>query len=83
MFEELNDRNVITLVTQTKIKNIENDDEAFKKILRGVEIRMSEKILTTMYGSMRTDDEGTNGYYVLQWTSEPCTLQDDKAMDQQ
>ena len=44
---------------------------------------MSEKILTTMYGSMRTDDEGTNGYYVLQWTSEPCTLQEDKAMDQQ
>ena len=60
MFEELNDRNVITLVTQTKIKNIENDDEAFKTILRGVEIRMSEKILTTMYRSMRTDDEITD-----------------------
>ena len=42
---------------------------------------MSEKILTTMYGSMRTDDKSTDGYYVLQWTSEPYTLQEDKEME--
>ena len=62
------------MATQIKNKNSEKDDEVFKTILRGVETRMSEKILTTMYGVMRTDDENTDGYYVLQWTSEPYTL---------
>ena len=27
---------------------------------------MSEKILTTMYGSMRTNYESADGYYILQ-----------------
>ena len=31
----------------------------------GVETRMSENILTTMYGVMRTDDESTDVYYVF------------------
>ena len=42
---------------------------------------MSEKILSTMYGAIRTDDESSDGYYVLQWTSEPYTLQEDKDME--
>ena len=33
-----------------------------------------------MYGSIRTDDESADGYYVPQWTSEPYTLQEDKEM---
>ena len=53
-------------MTQTKNENIKKDDEELKTILRGVETRMSKKILTTMYGAMRTDDERTDGYYVLQ-----------------
>ena len=57
-------------MTQTKNKNIEKDDEVFKTILTGVETKTNEKILTTMYGAIRTDDESTDGYYVLQWTSE-------------
>ena len=48
-FEGLNDSNIIILVTQTKNENIKKDDEEFKTILRGVETRMSKKILTTMY----------------------------------
>ena len=72
----LNDWNIITLATQTN--NSEKNNEAFKTILRGFETRMSEKILTTMYGAMRPDDEITDGYYVVQWTSEPYTLQEDK-----
>ena len=68
-------------MTQTKIKNIENDDEAFKTILRGVEIRMSEKILTAIYAVIKTDDESADGYYVLQWVSEPYMLQKDKEME--
>ena len=81
IFEGLNDWNIITLVTQTKNINSEKDDEAFKIIIRGGETRMSEKLLTTMYGNIRIDDESTDGYYVLQWTSEPYTLQEDKEME--
>ena len=80
IFEGLNNSNIITLVTQTK-KNIEKDCEGFKTVLRGVETRISEKILITMYESMRTDDESTDGYYILQWRSESYTLQEDKEME--
>ena len=48
------------MVTQVE-KNSEKDDEAFKTIFRGLETRMSEKILTTMHGSTKTDDESTGG----------------------
>ena len=70
IFEGLNDWNIIILVTQNKNKNIEKGNEDFKTILRRVETRMSEKILITMYGAIKTDDQSTDGYYVLQWTSE-------------
>ena len=72
-FESLNDWNIITLVTTSKNKT-ERDNEVFGTILRGVETRMSEKILTIMYSAMKTDDENADGYYVIQWTSEPYTL---------
>ena len=34
-----------------------------------------------MYGTIRKDDERTVGYYVLQWTSEPYILQEDKEIE--
>ena len=30
---------------------------------------MSVKILSTMYGTLRTDDESTDGCYIIQWTN--------------
>ena len=80
MFEGVNDWNIMTLVAQTKNNNSEKDVEAFESILRGVEKRISEKKLTTMYCAMRTDDEITDGYYIIQWTSIIYTLQEDKEM---
>ena len=74
IFEGLKDWNIITLVTQIKNKNIDKEDEAFRTILRGVKTRMSEKILSTMYGVIRTNDKSDDGYYVLRWTSEPYIL---------
>ena len=41
---------------------------------------MSEKILSTMYGAMRIDDKSTDTYFVVQWTREPYTLQEDNEM---
>ena len=34
-----------------------------------------------MYWAIRTDDKSTDGYYVLLWTSELYTLQEDKEME--
>ena len=34
-----------------------------------------------MYRAMITDGKSTDGYYVLQWTSKPYTLQEDKEME--
>ena len=56
IFKGLNDWNIIALVTQTKNKNSEKDDEEFKTIIRGLATRMSEKILTTMHGAISIDD---------------------------
>ena len=58
ILESLNDWNIITLATQTN--NSEKNNEVFNTILRGFETRMSEKILTTMYGVMTTDNESTD-----------------------
>ena len=59
-FENLNDWNIITLVTKTKNNNIEKDDEIFETILRGFNTNMCEKILSTMYGAIIIDVESTD-----------------------
>ena len=55
---------IITSATTSK-HNTEKDDEAFGTILRGVETRMSEKILSIMYGAIRINDESTDEYYAV------------------
>ena len=49
-------------------------------MLRKVETRMSENILNTMYCAMRIDGKITDEYCVVQWISEPYTLQKNKEM---
>ena len=75
----LNDCNIKKLTT-TRRYNVDNDDEIFETILKGVETIMSEKIWKTMYDAMRIVDESNDVYYVVQWTNEPYTLQDDKSI---
>ena len=76
-FERFHNWSIIKLVTTSK-NNTKEDDEAFGAILKGVETRISEKLLNTMSDAMKTDEESTNIYYVVQWTSEPYILQEDK-----
>ena len=71
IFDVLNDWNIILLVTQTKDNNSEKDDGVFETILREVNTRMSE----------RTNDESTNGFYTIQWTSNVYTLQEYKEIE--
>ena len=79
IFESLNDWNIITLATTSK-NSTEKDYEAFGTISRRVESRIIRKILTTMHCTMRIDGENTDEHYIVQWTSEPQTLQEDKEM---
>ena len=67
-------------MTTTSRSNIDKYDEAFETILKGVETIMSEKIWKTMYDAMRIVDESNDVYYVVQWTNEPYTLQDDTSI---
>ena len=55
IFDDLNDWNIIILVTETKDNNSEKDDGVFENILREVDTRISE----------RTNVESTDGFYII------------------
>ena len=73
VFDGLNDCNIKKLTT-TRRYNVDNDDEIFETILKGVETRMIKKIFSTMHDATRTNNQSTNEYYVVRWTSEPDML---------
>ena len=52
-----------------------DDDDLTKEILHGIESRMSEKIMRSNCGEMRTDDPATDGYYIAEWISNVYTAQ--------
>lgn len=62
----MNDWNVI-LLRISNTHNDENDEVEFAIILNGVEARISRKILSYMYETMRTDDEDIDGYQIVQF----------------
>ena len=66
MCSRLNDWNVI-LLRISNTHNDENDDVEFTIILNGVEARISRKILSYMYETMRIDDEDIDGYQIVQF----------------
>ena len=41
---------------------------------------MNERILIGIFGAMRTDDEATQGYYLVKWITELYTVQEDTIM---
>ena len=43
----------------------EDEEKIYNTILHGIEARMNERILIGTFGAMRTDDEATQGYYLL------------------
>jgi len=75
IFESLNHRRVVNLEI-SKIDKIDDDDLA-KEILHGIESRISEKIMKSDYGAMKTDNPATNRCYIVEWSSNVYTVQDD------
>ena len=62
-FKGYNNWRVVDLITT----NIATEDEAaiYETILHGIEVRMNERILIRTFGATRTDDEATQGSYLV------------------
>ena len=41
---------------------------------------MNKNILIGTFGAMIINDEATQGYYLVKWITEPCTVQEDTVM---
>ena len=62
-FKGYNNWRVVDLITT----NIDTEDEekVYETLLHGIEVRMNEKLLIGTFGAMRTNDEATQGYYLV------------------
>jgi hypothetical protein len=78
IFESINDWKIVTLVPRT---DCDPDDvaDAQQDVLEGLTKRVGEEIIQGGYGAVLTEDEETHGYYVVTWTSDPYTSQDENA----
>ena len=71
----LNDWKIVTL-TGTDGCDLDKVDLAHIFILENITTIMAENIEVGSIGAFRTEDEDTDGYYMVEFTSEPYTLQE-------
>jgi hypothetical protein len=66
------------LVQTTPKKGIDPLDieQSQKEVLEGIMTRMAETIKEKNYGAVMTEDDNTNGYYLVRWASEPYASQE-------
>ena len=58
-------------------KGAENvDDEFQRQIIHNYIDFMADKIVDEDVGAVSTSDENTDGYYLVKWCGNPCTLQE-------
>jgi hypothetical protein len=76
VFEGCNDWLIVVLVPKADADE-EEIEEAQAVALHGLATRMSEKVQHGNYGAFSTEDPHADGYYIVQWTSDPYTLQED------
>jgi hypothetical protein len=75
ILEGLNDWKITKLVPASD--DYEDDlDEAKQMVLHGMATEAAEQIKVGQIGSFLTNDADSDGYYVVEWTSEPYTLQE-------
>ena len=68
-----NNWRVVDLVTTNVTP--EEEEYVYEIILHMIEARMNERILIGTFGSMKSNDETTQGYYLVKWITEPYILQ--------
>lgn len=81
IFEGLNDWKLIRLV-DTKDSDIDLNDEVHELVLEGITERLATRVEAGGYGAVSTDDPEADGYYVLQWDSEPREVEEDVVIDE-
>jgi hypothetical protein len=81
IFEGHNDWKLICLV-DTKDSVIDLNDEVHELILQGITERLATRVEAGGYGAVSTDDPEADGYYVLQWDSEPREVEEDVMIDE-
>jgi len=64
-----NNWRIVDLVTTNVTP--EEEEKVYEIILHGIEARMNERTLIGNFGAMRTNDEATQGYYLVKWIMEP------------
>jgi hypothetical protein len=77
IFEGLNDWKIEKLEPK---KDCDEADivAARQEVLVGITSKIAESISEGGFGAVMTEDESTHGYYVVNWTSNPYTLQVDQ-----
>jgi hypothetical protein len=76
-FHGLNEWQKVT-ITPTKVATQEDIDFAHAEVLEDYATRMSGEVQVGKVGAFSTDDERyKDGYYLVEWTDEPYTLQED------
>ena len=68
-------KNCIIIEITPKSIPFEAFDEIHKVVLDGISEYMASLVQSGMYGTINIDDTTTNGFYVVQFISEACTLQ--------
>ena len=71
-FKEYNNWRMVELAT-TNIAT-EDKEAIYETMLHGIEARMNKRILIGTFSTMRTDDEATQGYYLVKLITEPYTV---------
>jgi hypothetical protein len=80
IFDGLNDWQIIALKPRADADEDELE-EAHAYALNGIETMNSEKVEVGKHGAFGTNDPDADGYYVVQWTTDPYTLQDDLPLE--
>ena len=49
-------------------------EKVYEIVLHGIEAKINERILIGHFGAMKTNNEATQRYYLVEWLSEPYTV---------
>jgi len=62
--------------------NVDTEDEekVYEKMLHRVEVRMNERVLIGTFGAMRTNNEATQWYYLVEWIIGQYIVQENMVM---
>jgi hypothetical protein len=75
-YEGANNWRISQLVAQT-VEDERGAREGNKSILNAMEVRIASMIRSGEIGAVATTDENAMGYYIVEWMSDPYSLQED------